>query len=940
MGVGQPGSVRRRGRAKGHGRAGARGWPWGQRGMALGTLLALLLLGMSGFAPSARSQTPPAAATSTPAAPQTPSATPPARPNAEAGGPAQAAPPAEEGAAVSPPSSGAPPAAAPVAPPPAPPPALLPPDPQLVAARTQIESSRAALTSLESALAVEGLRASDLDDLRTNVSAIVQPLTKQSDLLSARLTDLKGQLASLPPPPADGSADAPLVAADRARLKNLSTEFEGVLAPIRVLIERTNTIDERISARRRALFTEQLFERGESILAPSLWGEALAGVQSEARAVRLFSLDWSSYAQQKWGTDGALGLVALTLAVIGAVVMVGRMVRRRLRTPRPPEGVVFSRSRSALEALKVLIMEAVVAPLSVAAGLLVLHGFGLVPPRADDVTVAFAFAVLLKALGTAMARALLAPAEPWRRLLPMSDHDASVAFKYFSWATWTLAIALFLLFMHRIFFVPLALTVVTSAVMALMIAGFLARFLIYLSRNEPGDDDGSAKAGAGEKDDDDISGKQSPRWIRFLVWILVALMVAALVGGYVSFAALVARRLVVAAIIVGVIYLLYVLVDSIFDEKQLRGSPRVRAAARLLGLSPMSVELVSVIIAGVLKVSLLAIACLLLVESWGAAAGDMLDLTRGVSFAFQIGSVSISPWGVLTALALLLIGIALARGFQRWVTVSLLPRTRLEPSLQSSISTIVGYIGFIIALMVAMSELGLSLENVALVAGALSVGIGFGLQSIVNNFVSGIILLAERPIRVGDTINVKGEEGAVRRISVRSTEIVTGDRASVIVPNSDLITGMVKNFTHVNTTGRVIVAVTTPYDVDAEQVRDLLVACAYDHPQVLRTPPPRVLLQKFVQQGIGFELSCVVANLDYGSSVRSDLHFRVLERFRKAGISFACEGWAATGGAPKPKEAEEESKPAGEEQPAPPEGRSIQTSFIGERAGKTEAERD
>ncbi len=891
MGVGQPGSARRMGKA------GQGGWTWRQHGVALSTVLALLLLGMTGFATSARSESPPVPAASAPAS-STPSAAPP--PAANADGAPQAAS-SSDGAAP----------AAPQAPAPAtPPPVVLPPDPLLVAARAQIETSRAALTSLESALAVEGLRASDLDELRANIAAIRQPLTQQSDILSTRLSDLHSQIASLPPLPADGVAEAPLVASDRARLKSLSADFEGVLAPVRVLIERTTTIDERISARRRALFTEQLFERGESILSPNLWGEALAGVQRETRALQLFSSDWTSYAEQKRGTAGALGLLVLTLAVVGAVVVVGRLVRRRLRTPQPAEGVIFSRSRSALEALKVLLMEAIVAPLAVAAGLLVLHGFGLVPPRADQVTVAFAFAVLLKALGTAMARALLAPNEPWRRLMPMSDHDASVSFKYFSWATWTLAIALFLLFLHRIFFVPLALTVVTSAVMALMIAGFLARFLIYLSRNESGDDDeADAKGGAGEKDDDESSEKQSPRWIRFLVWILVALMVAALVGGYVSFAALVARRLVIAGIIVGVIYLLYVLVDSVFDEKQMRGSPRIRSAARLLGLSPMSVELVSIIIAGLLKVTLLVMACLLLVESWGSAAGDMLDLTRGFSFGFQIGNVSISPWGVLSAIALLLIGIAIARAFQRWVTVSLLPRTRLEPSLQSSISTVVGYIGFITALMVAMSELGLSLENVALVAGALSVGIGFGLQSIVNNFVSGIILLAERPIRVGDTINVKGEEGAVRRISVRSTEIETADRASVIVPNSDLITGMVKNFTHANTTGRVIVAVTTPYDVDAEQVRDLLVACAYDHPQVLRTPPPRVLLQKFVQQGIGFELRCVVANVDYGATVRSDLHFKVLERFREAGIFFACEAWAATGAPPSQASEEEDAAP-------------------------------
>jgi small-conductance mechanosensitive channel len=196
----------------------------------------------------------------------------------------------------------------------------------------------------------------------------------------------------------------------------------------------------------------------------------------------------------------------------------------------------------------------------------------------------------------------------------------------------------------------------------------------------------------------------------------------------------------------------------------------------------------------------------------------------------------------------------------------------------------IGYVGFIAVATASMGRLGLNLENIALVAGALSVGIGFGLQSIVSNFVSGLILLAERPIRVGDAIVVKGEEGYVRKISVRATEIETYERASVIIPNSELITGVVKNWTHANTTGRIIVKVGVAYDSDPDEVRDILMACACDHPQLLQTPPPRVLLTGFGDSALEFELRCVVANVDYGLTVKSDLHFAILHRFRKAGI--------------------------------------------------------
>src|SRR5205085_7878480 len=151
-----------------------------------------------------------------------------------------------------------------------------------------------------------------------------------------------------------------------------------------------------------------------------------------------------------------------------------------------------------------------------------------------------------------------------------------------------------------------------------------------------------------------------------------------------------------------------------------------------------------------------------------------------------------------------------------------------------SVSTIIGYLGVIAALTFALAELGIDVQKIALIAGALSVGIGFGLQSIVSNFVSGLILLAERPIRVGDSIVVKGEEGYVRRISVRATEIETFERASVIIPNSELITGVVKNWTHTNTLSRLNIKLAIPYDCDPDTVMEILTTCVVEHPSVLK----------------------------------------------------------------------------------------------------------
>jgi potassium efflux system protein len=203
-----------------------------------------------------------------------------------------------------------------------------------------------------------------------------------------------------------------------------------------------------------------------------------------------------------------------------------------------------------------------------------------------------------------------------------------------------------------------------------------------------------------------------------------------------------------------------------------------------------------------------------------------------------------------------------------------------------------------------LAEIGIDLQKIALVAGALSVGIGFGLQSIVSNFVSGLILLAERPIRVGDWVVVKSEEGWVRRISVRATEIETFERATVIVPNSEFITGVVKNWTHSNTMGRVVVKVGVAYASDVEQVRDVLMACADTHPQVLQTPPPRVYLIAFGDIGLELELRFIVVNVNFSLTVKSDIQLAILERLRAAGVRIPALPHEAQlpGGALRPAE--------------------------------------
>lgn len=729
---------------------------------------------------------------------------------------------------------------------------------------TRLDQDRSALDGIEAALKQSHLTTGDLIEIGRQATPVRNDLQALIDELEPQVAQVDSRLKQLGKPPAPNAApEPPALAAERAALTKQSTELGAELKQARLAAVRADQLIQQATKLRFAAYARALLARSWSVLDPAFWVQAAAAVRSHTgRIVDLLSF-WQSAVRDS-GVPRIIGAI-LTLLVIGiGGLLVQRALRRRIGGE--PAGESFAKVRLSFWAF---LSAAVTMPILVVAAIEVLDIFAMLPATLMGLAIAAGVAVAIASFGRGVAIGVLAADESNRRLVPYDDRTARSLHAHLVAAARIAGIALFVGALNKQTLAPQPLVVLTGLVFVLAVLGVMLHLLFEL------------RASASVFDADHTP---SHLWIRGIAWLLTVVIAVALIAGYVRFAEFLCARLIVGIIIFGLLYLLLKTSDLVFSELFAADTVRGRAIVANLGLHPRRLALIGELLNGAVRLTLVLLALALIFGPWEGATIDLLATVQNLPFGITVGETTISFTGILAALAVLAIGVIVTRALQRWMEVRLLPRTNLETGQQQSVAVIFGYVGIIAAISLSLAALGIDLQKIALVAGALSVGIGFGLQSIVSNFVSGLILLTERPIKVGDWIVAKGEEGFVRRIHVRATEVETFERASVIIPNSDLISGVVKNWTHGNLMGRITIKVGVSYGSDADKVQNILLAIADEHPAILKIPPPYVLFMNFGDSALEFELRCVVRDVQQCLSVRSELNFAVLARFRAEGI--------------------------------------------------------
>ncbi|PTT24754.1 DUF3772 domain-containing protein [Pseudomonas sp. HMWF021] len=711
----------------------------------------------------------------------------------------------------------------------------------------------------------------------------VQTFILDVDRLSATLLPQQAQLAVQlgvlgAAPDTQIAAEQAEIAAQRALLSEQKNKVDATLKSLAALKQSAAELITQIAGIRRTLLESELTLRTESILNPGFWSPLVSLEPDDRQRLNFFinqvNLTWATV----WAPGQRFFTCLLVLLAL-AFWTIGRRLAERgltwLCIHRMPEGRL---RRSALAFASAL---ATLATTAIALHLLFYACTRHEPltPVLQTFSEEFEKTVYACVLITALSRALLSTQHPSWRLPAIADSVALALRPYPRILAATLLVLVTLVQVSNATGMSSQIVMAQRGLISIVVLMILVPLLLRTGKAR------KALINA----NDPAAGNTFAGVIYSIATVAMCVSALALLAGYVSLARFITYELVWGYIVLAGFYLL---IQVVKDACEYLFSPRYSAGKTLkqtLGMGDRRLEQISIVLSGFSRAGLLLLAVVtLFVGGIGSTLGQLTSNVMGILGGAGLRKLNIVPAHLLNAVLALLIGIYLIRALRRWLDNEFLPKTDMDPGMCASLSTLFSNIGYATVILLTLSSLGVRWTNLAWIVSALSVGIGFGLQEIVKNFVSGLILLTERPVKVGDLISISGVEGDIRRINVRATEIQLSDRSIVIVPNSQLISQNLRNVTLGGSAqGVASLELMFPLDIDPEQVKELLLNTYRENENILDKPASYVRFSKLSPDGITLTVTGYVASPRIVGGTKSDLLFEILKRLGDAGIALA-----------------------------------------------------
>jgi len=704
-----------------------------------------------------------------------------------------------------------------------------------------------------------------LVNLRGELDSMSKKLLDGGSALQTRLDEINAQLEQLGKPPAAGEPPEPsVVTQQRNQLLSEKAEVSALLGQMQELTVRLNRMSGDVNAKRRDLFAHTLSKRVDINYA--FGSEVANSARIEAAEVGQVVSAWGRYVIA-FRFQGLLIATFLALLIALAIHYFGRRFLGSFYL-RDEE----DETPSYLDRLSVAFWSTLIPSASVGVFLattyLLLGYFGVLWDNIGTLLLSgFKFIGVVYFVHR-LASAILSPDMPNWRLVRVASIPARILRWLFTATAFVTGLDFVTNTVSGVFSTPLALTVAKSLISTVLVGGFIIAIALLRPIEEK----------------ETAARRRWPAPLRYLLLATGLILLVSALLGYIGLARFITQQVVINGALIVTMYLGFLTARAISGEAAFGSTGLGRHVTEQFHVDETTLDQFGLVAGIVINILVLVIGLPLILMEIGFQWSEIESWFYSFASEIRIGSVSFSLIGVFTGVVVFFVGYFITRWFQSWLDGSVMSRGRIDSGVRNSIKTAVGYLGIGVAVLIGISAAGINLSSLALVAGALSVGIGFGLQNIVSNFVSGLILLAERPFKVGDWIEAGDTAGIVKKISVRATEVETFHRQSVIVPNSELINAKVGNWTHRNKLGRVDVKVGVSYSSDARQVYEILLELARKHPLVLRNPEPYVYFAGFGDSSLDFELRVHLADIYNIVRVESDLRFSILDRFREEGI--------------------------------------------------------
>ena len=758
------------------------------------------------------------------------------------------------------------------------------PKAQLSQADKELGAIRDALADAETRETLSSLfdRAMKVQRDADGAQGALQP---ELDQLDNRLT----QLGTVP----EGTVEARELAQQRKSLTQQRADIAAAIARAKLLAVDAKQLGADIEKMRVTQFSEELARKVNSPLSPTLWRQFAKDVPADMQRLGALyrqgeSTARKAIAQHGWSAP-LTGLVVALLMFLPLRLWLRAAGRRYAASERAPDGRL-RRSGLAVWLLAVGTMLPGLAGVVVVGSL---DAIGAIPPRLQNVALSFQVATFIAAFITALSASLLVPKRPSWRLVNLDDAAAWRLRKYAWGAAGLTWISIVLVALNRAARTSTITTVAVDGLIAITYMALIIAILVSLARlHRRQTDEAEAKLEA--QADANAKPKGLPRrsgWIvvaRLAGHVVVAAAVIATLLGYLNLALFVGQQLIWGAVVLMAASLLMKFCDDLATWLLCPTSSVGRTVLLTTGLTESRLVQGGVLLSAALRIGVILLAVIALTAPFGnvsALYGGLDTLSKGINLGDKL---VLKPSSVLYAVLAFLLVWGVMQAFQRWLTESYLPKTDLDAGARNSISTVTRYLGIIAAVLWSLTALGIGFERLALVVSALSVGIGFGLQAITQNFVSGLILLAERPVKIGDWVKLGDQEGDIKRINVRSTEIQVGDKSTLIVPNSELITKTIRNMTMGNAQGRIQIQFTVPLSTDVAMVRQILLDAYTDHVGVLADPAPSVFIDSIANGQVAINSFAYTSGPRAVYGVRSDLYFTMLQKFAAADIALSA----------------------------------------------------